>query len=73
MGGDEVHKGAYDKLIQNVDNFHLALTKTFELYGDSQNHYRNSMQNSLDRVEYFHQGEFTNLHQNTKNQAISQV
>lgn len=73
MGDDGIYKGAYEKLTQNMDNFHSALTKTFEIYSDCQNHYRNSMQTSLDRVEYFDQGEFMNLHQNTKNEAISQV
>lgn len=73
MGDDDISKEARDKLTKNMDTLHSALTKTFEIYDDCQNHYRNSMQMSLDRVEFYQQGDFIILHQNTKNEAISQV
>lgn len=73
MGDNEVYEGAYEKLTQNIDNFHLALSKTLDVYSNCANHYRNSMQSSLDRVDYFDQGDFMKLHQNAKNEAISQV
>lgn len=73
MGDDEICKGAHDKLAQNIDNFHLTLSKTLEMYNECESHYENSMQSALDRVEYFHQSDLMKLHQNTKNTAISQV
>lgn len=73
MGDDEICNGAYEKLIQNIDNFHLALARTLEQYNDCQSNYRNSMQDSLDQIEYFSEGDFIKLHHNTKNREISQV
>lgn len=73
MGNDEVYKGTYEKLLKNMDIFHLALSKTIEIFSDSENHYRNSMQISLDQVEYFNQADFMKLHQKLKSEAIAQV
>lgn len=73
MGDDEIYKHVYEKLTQNMDKFDLTLSKTLEAYIDCQNRYKNSMQNSLDQIEYFNQGDLVKLHQNLKNEAISEV
>lgn len=51
----------------------MALSKTLEIFNERLNHYINSMQSSLDQVEFYRQDDFVKLHQRVKSEAISQV
>lgn len=73
MGDDEDSKKFFAKLTRNIDELYSILLKTLELYSDCKRHYRNSMQNSIDKVKYFDQGDLMKLHQNVKNEVNLQV
>ncbi|XP_055323105.1 atlastin-like [Sitodiplosis mosellana] len=72
MGDGDISNSFRGRLDQNLNNFQSALIGTLEIFNQRQNHFTNSMQSSLDRVEYFRSDEFVNLHQRVKNEAMSQ-
>lgn len=73
MGEADISNSFRERLSQNLDNFNVALSKTLEIFNERLNHYTNSMQSSLDQVEYYQQDDFVKLHQRVKSEAISQV
>lgn len=73
LGDEDISKSFREKLTQNLENFHSGLSKTLDRFNERQNHYINSMQSSLDQVEYLRQDDFMKHHQRVKNEALSQV
>ena len=73
MGDGDISNGFRQRLDQNLNSFESALIKTLEVFNQRQNHFTNSMQSSLDQVEYLRSDEFVNFHQRFKSEAMSQV
>lgn len=73
MGNAEISSSCREKLTHSLDNFHSILSRTIETNIGCETHYSNSMQTSLDQVEYFRQDDFVNLHQRVKSEAVAQV
>lgn len=73
MGDADISNSFREKLDHNLKNFNTALLEMLEKFNERQNHYTNSMQSSLDHVEYFRPDDFIGIHQRVKNEAMSQV
>lgn len=73
MGDGDISNSFRERLDQNLNGFQAALMKTLEIFNQRQNHFTNSMQSSLDQVEYLRPDEFVNFHQRFKSEAMSQV
>lgn len=73
LGESEISDGFRNKLKEDLDNFQVKLSKTMQTYALCLSNYTNSMQSSLDAVDYHRQEEIIKLHQNTKSQSMTQV
>lgn len=73
MGDDEISNGLRAKLEQDLNNYQSILNQILDSFNHSPNEYSRRMQESLNGVEYFGLNEFMGLHQNIRNEAISQV
>lgn len=62
-----------DNLKQELNNLQSTLSITMQIYALCASNYNNSMQKSLDEVEYYRPDEFMNRHEHVKNQSMTQV
>lgn len=72
MGNDEISKKCQEKLQQNLNEFGAISYRVLDSYTRNLQLYIDSMQKSLNQIDYFREVDFIRLHQNTKNQAIAQ-
>lgn len=74
MGDEEISKSFRENLVQYLEGFRSALTKSLEFYTESTNEYKSTMQNQLSQKDsYFELGELMSIHQNAKQTVITQV
>lgn len=73
MGDADISNGVREKLTNNLNIFRSALLQALETFNDRQNNFKNSMQTSLDHVEYFRQDDFVSLHRRLKKESMAQV
>lgn len=73
MGDDAISNVFREKLEQDLNNYQATSSQTLDSFNHWINHYNHRMQESLNGVDYFPLNDFINVHQNIKNEAISQV
>lgn len=73
MGDDEISNSFRVKLEETLKKFQTIMSQTLDTFDHSTKHYNNKMQTSIDGVAYLSDGDFSNLHQNARNEAVAQV
>lgn len=73
MGDDEISSSFRVKLEENLKKFQTIMSQTLDTFDHSTKYYNNKMQTSIDGVAYLSDGDFSNIHQKARNEAISQV
>lgn len=73
MAEDEISNAFREKLEQDLNSYQTTTSQTLESFNHWSHHYSNQMQASLDAVDYMRLSDFSNRHQNLRNEAISQV
>lgn len=73
MGEDAISNVFRDKLEQDLNGYQTTMSQTLDSFNQWMNHYSHRMQESLNGVQYFALNDFTNVNQNIRNEAISQV
>lgn len=60
-----------EKLEQNLNEFNVSICAILELFTENLQYYSDSMQKSINENEYFSEINFLELHQSSKDEAIS--